>query len=188
MAKPLITCAAAVLLGLFATALAGDGWGWAPARPVESPACTAPASSVAAGGAIADYYKVVRAQYVNLAGNLGTFHTTCFITNNRVQPITLKDVYVLGPGGSTTILATYTGLASVSVPPLGQVRLTIDNSTISGLVAETSLGGSGVKSVVVGWHGPPDALDLTAVIERNDCCGGSYGRAMVSVVGVPLTL
>ena len=187
MAKFTVTCVAVLLSGVFTGAMAGDGFSSA-ARPLVGSAGSTPlASPGAGGGGIADYYKIVRAQYANLAGNSGTFNTTCFITNNRVQPITLKEVYVLGPGGTTTILATYTGLVGLSVPPLGQVRLSIDSATISGIVAESSVSGAGVKSVVIGWHGPPDALDLTTVIERNDG-GGTYGRAMVSVVGVPLTM
>jgi hypothetical protein len=183
MTKLTATCAAAVLLGVFASGISGDAFGLASPPSAASTGC-APG---VAGGGIADYYKIVRAEYVNISGNIGTLNTTCFITNTRVQPITLKEIYVLGPGGATSILATYNGFVGLSLPPLGQVRLSIDSTAIAGLIPETWPGGNGVKSVVVGWHGPADALELTSVIERHDG-GSTSGRAFVSLVGVPLTL
>jgi len=136
-----------------------------------------------------EFYKIARAQYVDTTpvGTNIRLTSQCFITNVSASTLQLGDVFVLGPGGITTVLGTYHGLLGVILQPGGQVRLQIDSATIPAISAETSLDGNGVKSVVVSWLGLEGAVDLSVTIDRIDNFN-TYSRATASVVGVPVIL
>jgi len=108
----------------------------------------------------------VRAQYVDLDGNLPHVDTTCHLINTDLMaPIVLRNVRVLGPGGRVDVLANLTSLDGTVLPPLGELRIPIDSS-IPGLLPQTTLSAPGVRSVMITWEGSPESLNLTAVIER----------------------
>jgi hypothetical protein len=126
--------------------------------------------------------KVVRVDYMTVAWGAST---ECHLTNTSVsQPLMLGEVYLLGPGGVSAPVITYTGLLRTVVPPLGRVTLQIDNR-IPGVQPWT--GGrparGGVTSAVFTWAGPYSAANLTAVI--TDCYLGNceYSRATVVETG-----
>lgn len=119
------------------------------------------------GGGTGIYYKIVRAQYVDLSGNWWHVDTNCIIMNtSALFPITLKNIYVLGPNGITNILANYAGFVGTTIQPLGQFQFPIDSATIPGIIPQIAWADSGVRSVVVSWSGPSDAMKLTSVTEQ----------------------
>ena len=80
----------------------------------------------------------VRAEYRDLSGNWPHTDTEVHIVNtNATTPLTLREVFVLGPNGVQSVIAIYRGLLNKIVPPLGQVNLHI-NSGIPGVVPQTS--------------------------------------------------
>ena len=63
-------------------------------------------------------------------------------------------------------MVTYNGLFGQILSPLASVDLAIDDTSIPGLVQETTPGGgpTAVRQVVVVWSGDAEAVDLSASI------------------------
>ncbi len=112
------------------------------------------------------HVKGVRAEYRDLSGNWPHTDTQVHIINtSAITPLTLREVFVLGPNGAQSVIAIYRGLFNKIVPPLGQVNLNIDRG-IPGVVPQTTTSGAGVRNVVVIWGGATNALHLSASITR----------------------
>jgi len=80
--------------------------------------------------------------------------------------IVLKQVLVVGPGGMGATTVTYNGLFGQILSPLASIDLAIDTS-IPGVVLETTPGGPAVRQVVVVWDGDAEAVDLSASINSH---------------------
>ncbi len=113
----------------------------------------------------------VRAEYVDLSGNWYHIDTTCHLINTSfTTPIVLGDVLVLGPDGRRDVIATHTALNGTVLMPLGELRLAIDSS-IPGVLPQTSVDATGVRTVVFAWDGATGSLNLSAVLERHPHSG-----------------
>lgn len=129
----------------------------------------------------------VRAEFVDLDGNHWHMETTCHLINRNLgQPIVLREILILGPGGRQDVIAKYGGLNGTVVEPLGEVRLNID-SNIPGVLPQTTVDAHGVRNVIVAWEGPDGALNLTAVLERYPPSNDIH-RAHVVARGYEVTL
>ncbi len=135
------------------------------ARGVVTPPAPEPATPLAEALATGYHATLVRAEYVANGSRIA--NTVCHLTNTSIsQSITLKQVIVVGTGGTNSIMAVYGGLVDVVVPPLGTVDLSIDNG-IPGVVPETVFGVPGVRQVAFVWDGDDGILNLTASIETS---------------------
>lgn len=132
-------------------------------------------------------YKIVRADYLDLAGNHPHSNTLCEVFNkSHTTPISITDIYVLGAGGVGDIKAWYTGLYGQVVPPLGRIRFNVNDTVMPTLVPQTSVGNHGVANVVVGWTGGcVDTVELTSNTVRVSN-GNKDDRTEMHYVGFPV--
>jgi hypothetical protein len=108
---------------------------------------------------------VVRAEFADV--NFRTARTLCRLSNTTAsRSVVLKQVLVVGPGGIGAPTVTYNGLFGQILAPLASVDLAIDTS-IPGVVLETTPGGPAVRQVVVVWDGDAEAVDLSASINSH---------------------
>lgn len=135
------------------------------ARGIGTTAALAPTTPLAVAMASGYHAAVVRAEYAAVNGRLA--NTICHLTNTSAsQSLTLKQVVVVGAGGTGSVMAIYTGLFDQVVPPLGTVDLSIDNN-LPGVVQETVPNGPGVRQVAFVWDGDAELVNLTASIETS---------------------
>ncbi|MDA1264561.1 MAG: hypothetical protein O2816_05705 [Planctomycetota bacterium] len=112
------------------------------------------------------HLKGIRAEYEDLAGNWPHTDTICYVVNKSLtQPLRVEQVTVLGPGGRSDVLGVYPGVAGRVLEPLEELRLFIDDS-IPGVVPQLGEEDHGVRSVLVEWYGPTEALRLSGTILR----------------------
>ncbi len=123
----------------------------------------------------------VRAEFEHLYGNNAHTESICYVKNTSLtQDITLMRVIVLGPGGASDIIAFDTATSGTVVPPLGELRIFIDDS-IPGVEPQTTEEGHGVRSVVIEWSGAHDAMYLSAIINRH-AYNGNHGDRETLVI------
>lgn len=114
----------------------------------------------------ARHQKGIRAEYEDLAGNWPHTDTVCYVVNKSLtRAIRLENVLVLGPGGLSDVLGVHSAVIGTVLKPLEELRLFIDDS-IPGVVPQLAEEDHGVRSVLVEWSGPADALRLSGTILR----------------------
>lgn len=145
---------------------------------------TSPAAVVASGPDTIT--TAVRVEYVALAGNNPRTDTVCHLVNRSIGgAITIERITVLGAGGRTDVLGSNVFIASTVIRPLGEHRVVV-NSSIPGLLPQTSVNANGARVLLVEWSGPSDALQLSATIVRF-ATGQTDMRAHVIERGFQLT-
>lgn len=136
--------------------------------PAARAAPTAPVQVAGGGSGTVANLKAIRAEYVDLDGNHYHEDTLCFLRNqSATDPIVLREVFVLGPGGLQDVMGVGTALVGTVIEPLGEVRFWIDDG-IAGVAPQTSVSATGVRTAVFSWLGPHDALRLTGKIQRSN--------------------
>lgn len=142
----------------------------------QSPATTVAAPPLLPSVAGGSHYHLtaVRAQYATGPSRIA--NTVCHVTNTSLtESIELKEVFVLGAGGTGSIISMFQGLVGQVVPPLGSIDLSINN-TIPGVTPQTVTNGPGVRQVAFLWTGTAGLMNLNATIETR-LLSNSYTRA-----------
>ena len=109
----------------------------------------------------------VRAEIVDLSGNHPhTFTTVHLINSSDSVPLTIERVIALGPDGRDDVIKVLDVFADTVIPPLGEMRITLDVNT-PGFPEQTTPNGYGLRNLMFAWEGEPNALVLSSAIVRH---------------------
>jgi hypothetical protein len=148
---------------------------------------TATASPPAMGGpATLPRIAAVRAQVYDNPNATPEVGTTCTVINISARsPVTLGIVTVLGPGGRADAMAQINAHAGTVIEPLGVYEFVIDTS-VPGVVAQTSIGGYGVRSITVEWDGNSFGVQLSSEFTLNPDVANLWTPAIFHGYGLTL--